>query len=252
VSTDTPSGAAPVAPTALEALLALQDADSAVDRLRHRRARLAARTVLAELEARLAGKAAEAAAIDEARRAHEARLAELASEVEELVSRTARLDDHLRAGEAASFRDEEALAAEMGSLGNRRGELDDEQLVVMEAIEELEGELSRLASERSAIGSEIASVRLAIGAAETEIDTEIATIAIGRADAAARVPDGLLDEYERLRDRLDGVGVARLVNGSCDGCHLAVSASELDHLRHAGPDEIVRCAQCGRILVAGR
>lgn len=245
-----PDGDEAVALTPLEALLAVQDADAATDQLRHRRAHLAERATLAELEARLARCAAEAAALDVTRQAHEARVEQLASEVDELVSRSRRIDDRLRAGEAASFRDQEAMATEMDSLGSRRGELDDEQLAAMEVIEELDGELGRLGSERSALGAEIASVRVALGAAEREIDTEIATIAIGRADLAAGVPTGLMDEYERLRSRLDGVGVARLVNGSCDGCHLALAASELDQLRHAAADEIVHCAQCGRIVVA--
>jgi hypothetical protein len=234
----------------LEVLLAVQDGDTAADQLRHRRARLPERSALAGLEERLEKNAAEAAELDAARRAEEARLAELAGEVDELVGRTTRIDHQLRAGEVASFRDQEAIATEMGLLGRRRGELDDEQLVVMEAIEELEVELNRLAGERAVLAGEIASLRAALGSAEAAVDTELATIAIRRADLAAEVPTELLDEYERLRVRLDGVGVARLVNASCSGCHLALSASELDHSRHAPADEVVHCAQCGRILVA--
>ncbi len=249
MSTDVPGDGETVRRVPLETLLAVQDDDSAVDQLRHRRSRLAERATLTELEARLAAINAAAAALDGARRAHEARLAQLASEVDELVGRTTRIDDRLRAGEAASFRDQETMATEMGSLGRRRGELDDEQLVVMEAIEELDGELGRLASERGALAGTIASVRAALGTAEAAIDTEIATIAIHRAEFAAGVPTDLLGEYERLRARLDGVGVARLVNGTCDGCHLAVSAAELDHIRHAAVDEVVHCVQCGRFLV---
>jgi hypothetical protein len=230
--------------------LALQDEDSAADRLRHRRTRLVERTMLVELEARLGQNAADAAALDVTRRAHEARLVHLASQVDELVGRTTRIDDRLRAGEAASFRDQEAMATEMGSLGRRRGELDDEQLVVMEALEELEGQLGGLAREREALGAEVSAARAALAAAEMAIDTEIATVAIRRADCAAGIPPDLLDEYERLRARLDGVGVARLVNGSCSGCHLAIPAAELDHIRHAPAEEVLHCPQCGRILGA--
>jgi hypothetical protein len=236
--------------TALEALLGVQTVDTATDQLRHRRARLPEIATLAGLEERLAGNAAAAAELDGARGALEARLAELAEEVSGLVGRSTRIDDRLRAGEVASFRDQEAMATEMGSLGRRREELDDEQLVVMEAIEELEGELNGLAAERAVVAREVASLRVALGSKEAAIDTEIATIAIRRADLAAEVPTELLDEYERLRLRLDGVGAARLVNGSCNGCHLAVSAAELDQIRHSPAGEVVHCAQCGRILVA--
>ncbi len=236
--------------TPLEALLAVQDEDTAADQLGRRRARLAERSKLAELEGKLAENDAAAAALQVTRGAHEARLAGLASEVDGLVGRTTRIEDRLRAGEAASFRDQEAMATEMGSLGRRRGELDDEQLVVMEAIEELEGELGRLAGERGALGAEVNVLRAALGAEEASIDTEMATIAIRRAEAVAEVPPALLGEYERLRAKLDGVGVARLANGSCDGCHLAIPAAELDRLRRAPTHEVSHCPQCGRLLVA--
>jgi len=250
VSTGAPADPGAVRRSPLEVLLAVQDADSAADQLRHRRARLPERAALAELKARLDRVAAASVELDAQRRAHEARLSRLANDVDEIVGRATRIDDRLRAGEAASFRDQETMATEMGTLGRRRGELDDEQLVVMEAIEELEAELGRLATERAALMSEITTVRAVLGTAEAEIDTELATIAIRRADATAAVPSALLDEYERLRARLDGVGAARLVNGTCDGCHLAASAAELDRIRHAPADEVVHCAQCGRILFA--
>jgi predicted nucleic acid-binding Zn-ribbon protein len=250
VSGDTVPGGDGSAPAPLTALGRLQDADAAIDQLRHRWSRLAERTTLAGLETKLAENNAAAVALDAARCEAEARLAELASEVDELVVRTARIDGHLRAGEVASFRDQEAMATEIGSLDRRRSELDDKQLVVMEAIEELERQLGVLVGERGALTREISSVRAALSTSKAAVDTEIATIAILRAELAAAVPSDLLDEYEHLRARLDGVAVSRLVNGSCSGCHLAVAAAELDHLRHAPRDEVVHCAQCGRILVA--
>jgi predicted nucleic acid-binding Zn-ribbon protein len=45
------------------------------------------------------------------------------------------------------------------------------------------------------------------------------------------------------------VAVARLVNGHCSGCNLALSSGELDRIRHEPPDETFECEQCGRILV---
>jgi predicted nucleic acid-binding Zn-ribbon protein len=66
---------------------------------------------------------------------------------------------------------------------------------------------------------------------------------------AAKLPDDLTQRYEKLRDRLGGVGAARLEHGACGGCHLALPAVELDHIRRAPPEAIIICEQCGRILV---
>ena len=52
-----------------------------------------------------------------------------------------------------------------------------------------------------------------------------------------------------LRAKLGGVGAARLVNGRCTGCHLTLPATELDRIRREPPDALIRCDQCGRVLV---
>jgi predicted nucleic acid-binding Zn-ribbon protein len=89
----------------------------------------------------------------------------------------------------------------------------------------------------------------ALAAAEREIDAEIEVRTADRARVSTAVPRDLLGTYERLRARLGGVGAARLVGSSCSGCHLALPATELERIRHARPDELITCEQCGRILV---
>ena len=68
-------------------------------------------------------------------------------------------------------------------------------------------------------------------------------------ELAARVAPELAASYERLRAKLGGIGAAHLVGGACSGCHLQLPAGELHRLRHATPDSVVYCDQCGRILV---
>src|SRR5438445_123736 len=81
------------------------------------------------------------------------------------------------------------------------------------------------------------------------IDAELAGELDARAIAAKAVPPDLLEQYERLRARLGGIGAARLVGNSCGGCHLTLPATELDRIRHLPPDAVALCDQCGRILV---
>ena len=70
-----------------------------------------------------------------------------------------------------------------------------------------------------------------------------------RPGAVQAVPQPLLTAYDRLRSRLGGVAVARLVGGRCDGCHLSLPAMELDRIRHQSAGSLETCEQCGRILV---
>ncbi len=234
---------------AFERLLSLQGEDSAIDALEHRKMTLPARAELAEHQRLLAQINARERDAMTARQTHEARLSDLANEVAEIVARAARIDERLRGGEAASFRDQEAMAIEMGNLDRLRRDLDDEQILVMEAIEPLEIELSSLADDRKTEDAGIARVQDELSIEESEIDAEIAEHRTRREEIAETIPGALRADYERLRARLGGVGVARVIGGMCSGCHLTISASELDHLRHAADGEIVHCEQCGRILV---
>jgi predicted nucleic acid-binding Zn-ribbon protein len=40
-----------------------------------------------------------------------------------------------------------------------------------------------------------------------------------------------------------------LRRGKCEGCHASLSTVDLNTIRSAAPDEVVRCEECRRILV---
>ncbi|MHB8671421.1 MAG: zinc ribbon domain-containing protein, partial [Acidimicrobiales bacterium] len=96
---------------------------------------------------------------------------------------------------------------------------------------------------------EAGRLQAAIAEASVELELELEAQVAARAAAAHGIPAALIERYEALRARLDGVGAARLVHGTCSGCHLALPATELDRLRRQPPDAVVFCEQCGRILV---
>ena len=60
----------------------------------------------------------------------------------------------------------------------------------------------------------------------------------------------LVVEYERRRARAAaGVGVARLVGKTCQGCHLSIPSTEVARIRRAPEGTISYCDNCGCILV---
>jgi predicted nucleic acid-binding Zn-ribbon protein len=59
----------------------------------------------------------------------------------------------------------------------------------------------------------------------------------------------LLALYERIRTQTGGTGAAMLQARQCQGCRLELYGNELSAVRNADPHEVVRCENCGRILV---
>lgn len=234
----------------LEQLLTVQDLDTVADRLRHRRATLAERAELARCHDQLATLDARSADL-RARRAELAReQARREDDIAALVERAARADATLYSGTVSAMRELLALQEEIASLGRRRGSLEDEIIELMEQAEPVDDELSGFDDQRAAIDAVAAALTASIVEAEVAIDGELATAAEQRAEAIAAVPADLVSEYERLRARLGGTGIARVVGASCGGCHLMLSAVERDSIRRGRSAERIYCSECGRLLVA--
>lgn len=249
---DAPPGGteAPDVPTdPLQLLLEVQDHDLSIDRLHHRRATLPARAELLATEKALA-------VVDTSLLEAEGRQGELGTQQEQLEAsidaanaRIRTIERQLYHGEGVAFRDQEAMVTEVKSLETRRGHLEDLELEVMEVLEPVDDEVSQLRARRATHLARAVELRESLRSVEREIDCEIAAAVAARAGVAASLPNALSAEYEKLRAKLDGVGVARLVHGSCGGCHLKLPATEFDRIRHAAPGARFHCDQCGRLLV---
>ena len=96
--------------------------------------------------------------------------------------------------------------------------------------------------------AEVTRAEERLSAAEADLDAELAELGAQRGAARAALPAGVIARYDPLRAKL-GVAAARLVGSRCEGCHLDMSASELDDVRRAPAGTIPDCPQCGRLLV---
>jgi len=119
----------------------------------------------------------------------------------------------------------------------------------MVALEPFDAELVAIAARQTELAEAAAEAAGDLAKAEAAIDAELAAAGEARDAAAAGIPDALMATYERLRGRLGGIGAARLVGSSCGGCHLVLSATEVDRIRREPADALVTCEHCGRILV---
>lgn len=235
--------------TALQALVSLGALDEAIDQLRHRRENLPEQGTLLELLKRLGLVEASVSDLVDKRAAHLGSEHAFELEVRTIAERSRSLQERLRSSDVPSFRDQEAIASELAGLGARQAELEDGELAEMEQVEALEKELADVSAKRDRLASEIDEMRLLLDEAKGRLDAEMAVLADNRALLVEGIDPKLLAEYEALRAHLGGSGIARLIHGSCSGCHLALPATEVDQIRHALPEEIFHCEQCGRIIV---
>ena len=55
--------------------------------------------------------------------------------------------------------------------------------------------------------------------------------------------------YEKIRTANGGTGAAALRQRRCGGCQLELNPVEIQRIRSAPEDEVLRCEECRRILV---
>ncbi|TDB85292.1 C4-type zinc ribbon domain-containing protein [Actinomadura sp. 7K534] len=237
------------APQAQLRLLDLQELDASLDRLAHRRRTL---PELAEIE-RLEGRLTElrdaivAAETETGDLQREQKKAE--QDVEQVRARADRDQKRLDSGQVSSAKDLSNLQAEIESLQRRQSDLEEVVLEIMERSEEAEGRVSALRADQAAAQDELAALVERRDAARREIDDEAGTTSAARTAVAKDIPEDLLALYEKLRGQFGGVGAAKLFRGACQGCHLALNTVDLNNIRAAAEDEVVRCEECRRILI---
>jgi hypothetical protein len=230
-------------------LLDLQGLDLALGRLAHRRESLPEHGEITLLSTRL-----DTVSDDIVRGETEdsdlgREQARVDADVELVRSRMARDQQRLDTGAVSSPRELENLSSEVESLHRRQSDLEDAELEVMERREVVQMQLGKLREEQT-------ELRVSIGDAETrrdtlyaEIDAEAQTLNHNRTETRESLPDDLLALYDKLRASSAGVGAAALHRGRCEGCHLQLNTTDLNRLRDAPEDEVLRCEECRRILV---
>jgi predicted nucleic acid-binding Zn-ribbon protein len=230
-------------------LLDLQEVDTAIDRLAHRRRTLPELADIERYEARLdelrdaiVGAETELSDADREQRKVE-------NDVDVVRSRMTRDQGRLDTGAVSHAKELESLRHELGSLAKRQADLEDLVLEHMEKREEIDSRLTALRTEQASVSVELAAASERRDAAFAEIDADAEHQRAERSILAGEMPADLLALYEKVRASSGGSGAAPLLRGQCQGCRLTLPPNDLATFRAAPEDEELRCEECRRILV---
>lgn len=230
-------------------LLDLQAIDTAIRQLRYRRANLDEQRVLDEraglLDKLLTDQLAASDELVTVDRQHK----RLENDISIVDTRRKAEEARMYSGVIASEREAQALRSELSSLRTRKRDLEDELLEVMERQEELNSAVTTLDSRQKELRDEIAPLEQTRNAAASDIDGELTARQAARRELASSLPPELVRRYDELRARKEGLAVVELQSGTCQGCHLEVTAGELEEGMELGIMGLPRCVHCGRLLV---
>lgn len=231
-------------------LLEVQALDTRAAQIAHARATHPARAAVdaaaarvAELEERLVEART---AVGDTRR----ELTKAETDVEQVRSRAQRDRARVDTG-AVSVKDVQAISSELDALAKRQAHLEDVELEVMERLESQEAELAEIAAAHGSAAAAHEEATEALRQAVADLDAEAARIGTERAERAADLDAALVALYDKIRAKGGGLGVAVLRGHRCEGCRLELNSSELAQIIATPAEQVVRCDECGRILVRG-
>lgn len=170
-------------------------------------------------------------------------------DVDQVRQRATRDQQRLDSGAVTSPKDLENLQREIASLAKRQGDLEDIVLEVMERRESAQERVAELTERVGSVQGKIDDATARREAAFESLDGEEASVTKEREVIAGAVPDDLLKLYDKLRAQQGGVGAAKLYQRTCQGCRQELAITDINEIRAAAPDTVVRCENCRRILV---
>jgi uncharacterized protein len=230
-------------------LLDMQALDTTLDRLAHRRKTLPELAQIDEAETRQTRLVDDIVLVETEDSDLGREQAKLEGDIDQVRTRMQRDQQRLDAGQVGSPRELENLQHEIESLKRRQSDLEDDELEIMEKREAVQAKLAELRTEQQQIATTLADAEQRRDAAFAEIAAETEKATAHRAEMTAGLPAELVTLYEKVRSSSAGIGAAALHQGRCEGCHLQLNTTDVNRIREAPADEVLRCEECRRILV---
>jgi predicted nucleic acid-binding Zn-ribbon protein len=228
------------------ALLALQDIDTALAAIANRRPRLPELAAQRAAAAAVAGHHSAMAAVRQRIADAETAIETAEHAATAITTKRARLEAQLKT--VIAPREAEALMSQIATLNAQRGELDDQELEALDAQATAEGELGELMMRSPDLEAALEAAELELQRATGELAAEETALLERRPAATAGLSAAEIAAYDTARRHHDGVAIARLEGRRCQGCHLDLSAAEMDTVKATPEGTLPECPQCGRFL----
>ncbi|MEE2851737.1 MAG: zinc ribbon domain-containing protein [Actinomycetota bacterium] len=228
-------------------LLELSKLDAELSRITHRATHLPEQETCERLQKEVEAAGDRLATLRIALEDIDAHASRLEAEIDAVRKREDRDRSLLQSG-ATDAKQLSDLQHELETLQRRQTSLEDSLLEVMERREELQSELDREQQTLTSLEAEMAGAREALDAAVAEI-SEARELQSSRRDSlSAELDPALAALYERQRAG-GGAGAGQLIGRRCGACRLEIDRGELSRISAAAEDDVVRCPECGAILL---
>jgi predicted nucleic acid-binding Zn-ribbon protein len=176
---------------------------------------------------------------------HQQRAAEW--EVDELAKKIASEEKRLYGGSVKNPRELMSLQQETELLREKHRQQEEQVLGMMEEVDAAQQDVELKRAGVGSLETQWQEEQRQLTQEQTDLQTEVASLLQKRESLASQTDSTSLKAYQELRQGRGGLAVATVVQGRCQGCRMSLPMS--DQQRARAGHELVRCSNCGRILL---
>ncbi|MBI3212499.1 MAG: hypothetical protein HYZ38_01650 [Mycobacterium sp.] len=225
----------------------LAEVDAVLSRDAHRSANLDEQQRYQQVEAELQAAIDRVAVLGIALEDLEGQVSRLETEIDGVRQREDR-DRALIDSPGTAAKQVAELSHELETLARRQSSLEDSLLEIMERREQLQAEQAREQVTVNDLRHGRDDARSARDRAVAELEQTRGEHSAQREQLAAALDADLLALYEKQR-AVTGIGAGVLQGRRCGACRIEIDRGELARIAAADAEEILRCPECGAILL---
>jgi predicted nucleic acid-binding Zn-ribbon protein len=165
-------------------------------------------------------------------------------EIDDFTAKLAVLEEKLYSGRVTNPKELASLQREVDGMRNRRSQVEDRVLEMMEQVSDGETRVATLSSELERLEAEWHRGQQQLLTDSERHKAVIADLQQRRQLLLSSIDPAAVGVYQEVR-RQKGRAVVNVERGTCRGCGITLSTAQLQQAR---ANHLVRCSNCGRIL----
>lgn len=165
-------------------------------------------------------------------------------EIEDLTGKIKTIDKKLYGGKISNSKELSNLQTEMEDLKKKRSGLEDKALGLMDDVESTRQSVATSTDGLVKLEAQWREQHKQLTAELEQLKAKRLELQASHDKLAVIIEKQALATYQELRKR-KGTAVAKVERGTCQGCRIVLSQSELQQAKGGG---LVRCGSCGRVI----
>ncbi len=165
-------------------------------------------------------------------------------ELEEEVDRVKKTE--ARVFEIKTNKEYQAVLKEMENVKKLNRQREEEILVILERFEEMQKAVKQTEKELEAKRKDYLQQTSELQQRAAQFDQKMAAEVREREERQKEIPPDILNKYQILLEKRQGVAVARVSNGVCKACNMNLRPQLYIELQKQ--DTLIICPNCSRIL----